>query len=262
MTDVEEIEASLRATLAVFAEPNDAGETADLPGVTLSCSGIQFSMFNSAILTAPVATASDLDRRIRAAGEFFRSRRFAWSFWICAGWLERDVRAVVQDVCARNGLHLVVELPGMIAERLAPPRRPLPRLQYRRVNDAVTRADFNRIMSIAFGIPFPVSRAIYESEKTWQTGFAGWIGYAGDLPVASTATIVTGSVAGVYAVGTLPTHQRKGYGEAVMRHALAEIERETGITRTVLQSSEAGYSLYSKLGYRTFCRYAVFASNP
>ncbi len=260
MGGIEEIEENLRATLAVFARASANGVSDELPGVAVTCSGIQFSMFNSAILTAPVPTARELDARIRAAEVFFRRRGFSWSFWVCQGWLDRDVQAVVADVFHRNGLHLVVELPGMEAGRLAPPRRPLPQLEFRRVTDAVTRADFNRIMSIAFGIPFPVARAIYECERTWQDDFAGWLGYLDDLPVSSTATVVTGSIVGVYAVGTLPTQQRHGYAEAVMRHALDEVRRATGIERSVLQSSEAGYNLYLQMGYRPVVRYAVFAS--
>ncbi len=261
MDDFLEMETNLRATLAIFTRASGTGETGEAPGVTMACSGIQFSMFNSAVLTAPVATAKDLERRIRLAAEYFRERHFSWSFWICQGWLDREVRAVVTDVFHRNDLHLVVELPGMAADRLAPPRRALPALTFRRVTDATARADFNRIMSVAFGIPFPISRAVYESERTWEGQFVGWLGYAGEVAVTSAATIATSSAVGVYAVGTLPTHQRKGYAEAVMRYALAETERETGIQRSVLQSSDAGYSLYHKMGYRNVCRYAVFASN-
>lgn len=260
MGAVEEIEQNLRATLAVFARASSEGATEDLPGVAVTCSGIQFSMFNSAILTAPVPTARELETRIQRAEAFFRKRGFSWSFWVCQGWLDKDVRAVIGDVFRRNGLHVVVELPGMEAEWLALPRRPPPKLEFRRVTDAVTRADFNRIMSIAFGIPFPVARAIYESERTWRSDFEGWLGYVDDLPVTSTATLVTGSVAGVYAVGTLPTYQRQGYAEAVMRHALGQVAWRCGIERSVLQSSEAGYGLYQKMGYRTVVRYAVFAT--
>ena len=260
MGGFEEIEENLREALAVFARTGAGGVSEELAGVAVTCSGIQFSMFNSAVLTAPVPSAGDLEARIHRAGTFFHRRGFSWSFWICQGWLDKDVRGVVGDVFHRNGLHLVVELPGMAAERLPPPRRALPRLEFRRVTDAVTRADFNRIMSIAFGIPFPIARAVYECERTWESAFTGWLGYLDDLPVTSTATLITGSVAGVYAVSTLPTHHRKGYAEAVMRQALEHIRRTTGIERSVLQSSEAGYSLYQKMGYRTVVRYAVFAT--
>jgi ribosomal protein S18 acetylase RimI-like enzyme len=112
-------------------------------------------------------------------------------------------------------------------------------------------------MTVAFGLPPPVAREIYESEGTWSGGLTGWLGYRGDVAVTSAATLATGAAVGVYAVGTPPSHRRKGFAEAIVRHAL----RETcGTGRSVLESSEAGLLLYRRLGYRTVTRYAVFAS--
>jgi ribosomal protein S18 acetylase RimI-like enzyme len=69
-----------------------------------------------------------------------------------------------------------------------------------------------------------------------------------------------GGAIGVYNVATMPDHQRRGYGEAVMRHAVAEAQREHGIERTILQSTPAGLSLYERMGYRTITRVSVYAS--
>jgi predicted acetyltransferase len=75
--------------------------------------------------------------------------------------------------------------------------------------------------------------------------------------VTSAATLSTDAAVGVYAVGTPPTHRRKGFAEAIVRQALAEA---AGAGRSVLESSEAGLLLYRRLGYRTVTRYAVFAT--
>jgi ribosomal protein S18 acetylase RimI-like enzyme len=250
------VEENLRATLAVFGRAEKTGETRELPGVAVTSSGVQFSMFNSAVLTSPVETAAELERRLLTAAEFFEARRLGWSFWVCQGWIGEDLRKKVAVVFDRHRMHLVVELPGMAAERLAPPARPPAPVLIRRVSDAATRADFSRIMSEAFGIPMPVSQAVYEAARTWDGDFSGYVGYAEGLAVTSAATIVTPAALGVYAVGTLPGFQHRGYAEAVMRHAVAQ----AGVEPTVLQSSESGYSLYRKMGYRTVTRYAVFAS--
>lgn len=77
--------------------------------------------------------------------------------------------------------------------------------------------------------------------------------------MATAAMLIAGGVIGVYAVGTLPQHQRKGCGEAVMRHALEQAHAESGLERSVLQASAAGFHLYQRMGYRTVTRYAVFA---
>jgi ribosomal protein S18 acetylase RimI-like enzyme len=260
MAGFEVLEENLRVMLAVFGRANRSGESCELPGVAVTSSAIQFSMFNSAVLTTPVSTPRELEERIHTAAAFFVPRGFAWSFWLCRDWIGLDIRGIVADVFARNGLHLVIELPGMEAERLERPVRQLPLLDFRRVADAKTRADFSHIMTVAFGIPPSVSRAIYESEGTWSGDFAGYLGCVGNLAVTAAAVVVSRSAAGVYAVGTLPTHLRNGYAEAVMRHALGQARQASGIERSVLQSSEAGFTLYHTMGYRPVTRYAVFGT--
>jgi ribosomal protein S18 acetylase RimI-like enzyme len=72
--------------------------------------------------------------------------------------------------------------------------------------------------------------------------------------------VIADGVAGVYNVATIPPHQRRGYGELVMRHALEEMRREHGVERTILQSTPAGYRLYERMGYRPVTTVAVYSS--
>jgi GNAT superfamily N-acetyltransferase len=256
----EAMEENLRATMAAFGRANQAGETCELPGVAVTSSGVHFAMFNSALLTAPVTTTAELDQRIREAARFFAERRMPWSFWLCEAWFDKAMRGKVGGVFDYNGMQFVIEMPGMVAERLVPPWRELPALAVEPVRDGRTRADFGHIMAGAFGIPVPVAQAIYESERTWGNGFRGYVGYVEGLPVCSTATFETASATGVYAVGTLPPYRHRGYAEAVMRHALAQVPADSTGGCLVLESSEAGFALYEKMGYRTEARYAVFAT--
>jgi GNAT superfamily N-acetyltransferase len=256
---IEAMEENLREMLGAFGRAKAAGDTRALPGLAVCSSGLQFAMFNGAVLTAPVEGASELDERIQAAGAYYASRGLRWSIWVCQGWLDRDLRPKAAETFYRHGLHLVVELPGMEAERIETSARPLPELEFRRVRDPGTRATFNHIMSIAFGIPFDISLQIYGSEKTWGGGLTGWVAYREETAVATAATLIAGGVIGVYAVGTLPQHQRKGCGEAIMRHALECAQAESGLQRSVLQASAAGFHLYQRMGYRPVTRYAIFA---
>jgi ribosomal protein S18 acetylase RimI-like enzyme len=262
MAGFEPIEENLRATLAAFGRARPEGETRELEGVTVTSAAVAYSMFNSAVLTAPVASPRELERRIGRAAEFFAARGLGWSFWVCQGWMEGRVRGVVADVCYGCGLHEVAEMPGMEAEGLAPAGRALPALEYRPVSerDAETRADFSYIMTAAFGVPLPVANKIYGSQSTWSGEFTGWVGYSEGVAVTSAATLATNAAVGVYAVGTPPSHRRKGYGEAMVRHALQEARAAGGAERSVLESSEAGLLLYRRMGYRAVTRYAVFAT--
>jgi len=78
--------------------------------------------------------------------------------------------------------------------------------------------------------------------------------------VSTTATIECGGTVGVYNVATMPEFRRRGYGEAVMRYALADAERVRAPRPIVLQSTEAGLRLYEKMGFRTVARFSVYAS--
>jgi GNAT superfamily N-acetyltransferase len=162
------------------------------------------------------------------------------------------------SICSRYRLELITDLPAMQTDGLRPPVRPLPELRYRRVRDEESRAAFAHIMSVAFNVPYPISRQIYESESTWTGAMVGYVAFHGDRPVSTTVTVSAGGVEGVYAVGTLPLEQRRGYGEAVMRYALEQAGAAG--RRSILQSSAAGFRLYERMGYRTVARYLVFAS--
>jgi ribosomal protein S18 acetylase RimI-like enzyme len=49
-----------------------------------------------------------------------------------------------------------------------------------------------------------------------------------------------------------------GYGEALLRAAVALEQERTGIRRIVLQSTDAGYSLYRRLGFNDVAKFSVY----
>ncbi|MGP3922424.1 GNAT family N-acetyltransferase [Streptomyces sp. 8N616] len=74
---------------------------------------------------------------------------------------------------------------------------------------------------------------------------------SGEKPVGVAAMFTAGSLAGVYGVGTIPTHRRAGVGAAMMAY-LARIAAEDGAAQIMLQT-EAGSAVqrwYEGLGYR------------
>ena len=147
----------------------------------------------------------------------------------------------------------------MIAERILPPVRMLPRIEIRRVCDAATRDAFCEIGSVCFHVPISWFKEVFDGESVWER-FISYVGYADGEPVTTAAIVVGGGVLGVYNVATLPGHQKRGYGEAVMRHAMADARREWGIERAILQSTPAGLKLYQRMGFRTVARVAVYSS--
>jgi ribosomal protein S18 acetylase RimI-like enzyme len=216
-------------------------------------------MFNAAFLAAPVASDVDMDRRLLIAATHFDQRGLDWAFWSCDGFLGTAVRRRARRLCERRSLHLSADLPGMIADRLLPPTRPLPSIEVRRVGEDLTCDAFCNIGSVCFNVPLSWFREVFETRSVWRD-FAGYVGYVDGEPVSTAATVISDGVIGVYNVATLPGYQRRGFGEAVMRHALQKGREEHGLERTILQSTAQGLPIYQRMGYRTVTRVTVYSS--
>ena len=259
--EFEPVEANLRAALEVFSVVRKTGELRQMPGVLIISSGIAFPMFNSAFHLAPtLGSMEELERRIAIARVHFNVRGLRWCYWVCEDRLQRSVARRTREIFGRYGMHMAMSSPGMVTDALPPPTRAFPELEIRRVDDEPSRLAFAHIMSVAFGIPFAVANEVYGTENVWRTGFTGYIGYLGGTPVTSTAIVIEADVIGIYAVGTLPGHQRRGYAEAILRHAVDRARAGSSLERLVLQSSQAGLPLYLKLGFRKVTEFQVFVS--
>ena len=250
---------NLRESFRVLAGGRERGDVRELKGVSIASAGVAFQMFNAAFLSGPVASDSELNQRILLASLHFETRGLEWAYWICEDWLNERVRKNSQRLLDKHGLRHSVDLPGMAAERLVPPRQALPELEVRRVCDTQTRDAFCAIGSACFNVPLPWFREVFEPRGVWER-FAGYVAYLGGEPVSTAAIVVGSGAAGVYNVATVPGYQRQGYGESIMRHALDEARREHGIERSILQSTKAGYPLYERMGYRRIATVAVYST--
>ena len=255
----ETVAYNLRESFRVIAASRGPGEIRELRGVSIAAAGVAFQMVNAAFLSEPVATENDLKQRILQAGVHFNARGLEWAYWVCDDWMEPRARRRSRRIFEQQGLRHSVELPGMVAERILPPVKQLPRMEVRRVCDENTRQAFCSIGSVCFHVPLTWFHEVFESQSVWER-FAAYVGYNDCEPVSTAAIVTGGDVLGVYNVATLPGYQRMGYGEYVMRYALADASRTSGIERTILQSTPAGYRLYERMGYRTITTVSVYST--
>jgi ribosomal protein S18 acetylase RimI-like enzyme len=257
--DFRDVESNLRDSFRVLADKKPLGEVREYPGVTVASAGVTFQMFNAAFLSSPVATEAELEQRIELAAVHFQTRGIPWAYWICDGWLAERPRRRARQIFQKRQLHLAVDLPGMVAEDFTPPEDDAPSLKILRVTGGATRDAFCSIGAFCFNVPLTWFREVFDSDNLWNR-FAGYVGYCEGEPVSTAATVVSSGVIGLYNVSTLPGHQRRGFGEAVTRYAVARAREEHGISRTILQSTTQGQRLYEKLGYRAVTRVAVYSS--
>lgn len=257
--EYEIVDENLRSAMRFFGRATEEGEVLEEPGVTIISSGIDYGVFNLTMLSPPVPHGEDgIERCLAIPARQFGVRGLHWSFWLCEDRLDLHQRRRFKSLCGEYGFRQINHPPGMCADALHPPEPSLPTIDCRKVADEVTRRAFADISAVTFDIPIHIARHVYAHERAWQGDFTGFVGYAGGMPVATVATVVAGGAVGIYSLGTLPGHRRRGYGEALMRQALARAYRETGIERTVLQSTSAGLSLYRRMGYRSVTSYLVY----
>lgn len=258
--DFHSVEENLRHSFRIFAGSRQSGEVREALGVTIASAGVSFQMFNAAFLSAPVTNEMQMETRIATARVHFDARGLGWAYWICEDWLDPKLRRRGDDILRKHRLYLAAEMPGMAAQGLVRPMRTLPKLEMRPVSDAQTEKAFCDIGALCFNVPPQWFREIFEDPKVWRSGFDGYVGYLDGEPVSTAATVIGAGVAGVYNVATAPAYQRRGFGEAIMRYALGRAREQTGIERTVLQSTPQGLDLYRRMGYSVVTNLQVYNS--
>jgi ribosomal protein S18 acetylase RimI-like enzyme len=264
---VQMVEDNLRAAMRFFGEASGLGEVRTSGGAQMVYSGLDYGVFNIALLERPVASEHDLAAILAGCGRFYRERKARWSFWMCEDLLEPPARRHNREVFAEAGMRVISHAPGMAAMTLTAPSRPLPQIECRAVTDAASRAAFTGLTVTCFDIPMTVARAIYEPESAWSGAYRGFIAIVGGVPVSIVALVRAAGVLGVYSLGTAPEYRRKGYGEALLRAAARSFQAAPAASSAspldsgeplVLESTDAGYRLYRQLGFRDVTNFTVY----
>jgi GNAT superfamily N-acetyltransferase len=252
------VDDNLRAAMRFFGTATGAGEICALPGTLAIWSGLDYGVFNIAMLDGPPPPGMGLADRVAAAAHFFKPRTPRWSFWLCEDYLDAHDLRRARGTLADFGLRPISHPPGMFAQDLAPVHGVLPPLHTEPVSTAAHQRAFAEITALSFDIPHSISHAVYGQSRAWDGDYRGVVGIAGGHIVAIVATVDTAAAIGIYSLATHPAYRRHGYGEALLREAVAEAHRRAGPRPIVLQSTEAGHALYRRLGFRDVTRFTVY----
>lgn len=258
MSDYETIDKNLRTAMRFFGRATGSGDVVTLPGVEVIYSGLNYGVFNIAMLSDNPPRERGLELRVAEAAHYFKTRVPRWSFWLCEDRLDTATRRRAREVLGDFGLRGISHPPGMIANTLLPTVRSLPPIEIRRVATAADRRAFAEITSISFEIPYTIARSVYTPEWAWQGEYQGYVAVAEGRVVAITATVAAAGVIGIYSLATHPSYRRMGYAEALVRGVVEQVRKETGLERVVLQSTETGYALYRRMGFRDVTRFSVY----
>ena len=233
-------------------------EQVQLPGLNMNWPDVSLAFYNVALVTGEVADPADLTARAERALAYMRTKEHPGFLVICEDLLSPTLREQVVRLLASANFMPVMPITGMAASGLTPPSRPVQAVPLRRANG---RADAQLITDLncrAYGIPIEVGRTAV-TELLLHDECHAFIAEAESQPVACTATFPIEGRLYVALVATLPDHQRRGYADAVMRASLQSCAAATGLTRTILHATDAGRSVYRRMGYHDTAKFTLYA---
>jgi len=88
--------------------------------------------------------------------------------------------------------------------------------------------------------------------------FHYYLGFLDEKPVASAMIFKGEEAAGLFYIGTVHNARRKGIAEALTFYLLNKAKNE-GYNITTIQSSEMGYPLYKKIGFKEYYITKIYA---
>jgi len=244
------------AELVRWYASRPGGEVVDGADVTTCSTGLAFRSINCAVdIDLAPSTA---DRRIAEVGAWFGERGLPWRWLV--GPTSRPLDLGERLVHA--GYELVSDSPGMVLDLDAfEPEAPPAGVEIVTVDDVRGLDAWEELQRRALDLDPTRARAwrdAHDRALSAEVPLRDWIALLDGVPVAAAALFVGAGVAGIYNVATVPEARGRGIGRAVTTAALVEAVAR-GQHTAVLGSSEMGYPVYRRLGFREVSRLRSYA---
>jgi GNAT superfamily N-acetyltransferase len=210
-------------------------------GTVLAVTGIPASTMN-------IVTSTRLDpdaKEIAHLGAAEELREVPWTIAI------RGLPGPqVNEVAVRLGLAESDRAPLMVWEPSQ--GRPAPQAAGALRVRPVTGGDlgpYGRALAEGYEAPYEVMRN-FENPAVWRkTGFTPYLAELDGVPVATGMTAVSGGLALIFNVATLPRYRRRGYARAMVLE-LVRAGFDAGAPTVHLYPSKMGQSMYEAAGFR------------
>jgi len=218
-------------------------------------SGLPIPFFNVALVTAREVSRDALGTLGRDAAKWSAGTAVPWMLIVTHEALAPGVDAA--SVLETSGLIPLIPMTGMRARQLAPSTRAANGLALEVSADDVSCEAIFDVNSAAYGMPLDACKPTYGKRSFWASHVPA-IGRVDGMPVASAAVFMVAGYRYVALVATLPDRQRRGYAEAVMRHALEVAAANHGDRPTTLHATDAGRPVYERMGYEPIATNTAF----
>ena len=190
--------------------------------------------------------------------QYFRERNVSSFTW----WMEPHLKYPDwEPILSSHGFVLSKDTPGMGVDlqEMVEPAAAVDQFEIREVADEASLMIWAHIFTAGYGLPVGWEPSVHELEQRLglDLPIRNFLGYWNGEPAATSTLFLGAGVAGIYNVATMPGVRGKGIGGAMTLRPL-EDAREMGYRIGILQSSEMGFGVYQKLGFRHLCQIEYF----
>ena len=249
MMDWEELrwqaEENLREAFRNMARYSADGAVVELDHACHIATGVPNAFFNPVFLMHPPDDLEHFLKRVRAI--YAVRGGLPWSLLVMQ---YEDALPMLSSERLRDaGLHAGGSVPLLVrpTQRDMNWPRYTQQISIQRVDDFSTLSDHRDMVATAFGLPAYITDMLFaELPSPLMRQYIAY--YQGD-PVGCAALFIAGGVAGIYNLGVAPGLRGRGFGTALVRHALDEACWECGVSDCVVQVPRPALSLFRKLGF-------------
>lgn len=216
-------------------------------GIAMRWEDSQFPFSNAAFLTNEIKDPKILKEKLEIVVSRMRSKTRSGLLNICIDLITDDAKVEFDQILHDIGLEFVMPLNAMAGNILPLEPKPISELEIRRVENNSQFNDFSDMNCLAYGFDIEWGRT--GLSNVWVENAYSFVGYIDNKPVCAASTSQIDEILYLALVATIPEAQCKGYSEAIVRHALMEGYKATGLSRTLLHATPAGEPIYKRIGY-------------
>lgn len=212
--------------------------------------------FNGVLSVSHFKEADDdfIEETIR----YFRGKQVGTFTW----WMEPPLKpSDWKPALSKHGFGFSDDTPGMAVDlqALDESQPPVDGLEVRDEADEGFLRTWTKVFVKGYGLPADWESLVFELwlKLSSDSRLRNYVGYLNGEPVSTACLVYGRGAAGIYSVATLPEARGKGIGAMLTLKPLQDA-RKKGYRVGTLQSSEMGFNVYKKLGFRHLCQIENF----
>jgi GNAT superfamily N-acetyltransferase len=225
------------------------GVAAEADGVMVAATDFPVPWLNIAVATRPPV---DPQATLEWTTKTFARRSVPWLIYAAD-----EAAEAIAPAANRLGLIPDHTEPGMLLDPIPAEPATAPDLEIHTVDGTRLLDAYQKVFAEAYEAPIALSARAFSPEVAAALDHTLYVGFVDGRPVTIANRLTSHRIAGIFAVGTIPSYRRRGLAAAMVRRAAADGLAE-GCVASYLQSWEMGVGVYRDLGFRSVVHYRTW----